>query len=55
MNIDNGTSKDLVEGREVTIQTNAIITEVGSNYIEVQLENGDELTISDGDDWFIEL
>ena len=55
MNIDNGTKEDLTEGREVTISQNVIIREVGGNYIEVELDNGDELTITEGDGWFIEL
>lgn len=55
MNIDNGTSADLVEGREVTISVNAFITEVGGNYIVLDVGDGKEVTITEGDDWFIEL
>ena len=55
MNIDGGTSEDLKEGMEVTISQNVFITEIGGNYIDVELDNGDELTIRDSDGWFIEL
>lgn len=55
MNIDNGTEDDLTEGREVTISQNVVILERGGNYITVQLDDGDELDISDGSNWFIEL
>lgn len=55
MNIDNGTSEDLKVGVEVLLKGPAIITEVGSNYIEVEFSNGDTLTISESADWFIEL
>lgn len=55
MNIDNGTIEDLEEGTEVTISINATVLEVGSNYIDVDLGYGDELTISEGSDWFIEI
>lgn len=55
MNIDNGTSDDLKEGMEVTISIDAFVTEIGGNYIMVDIGNGDELTISEGSDWFIEL
>jgi hypothetical protein len=55
MNIDNGSSEDLKEGIEVTISANVLISEVGGNYIEVELENGDTITIADGSEWFIEL
>lgn len=55
MNIDGGTTEDLVEDAEVTISINAFIVEVGGNYVVVDIGNGNELIISEGSDWFIEL
>lgn len=57
MNIDNGTSEDLKEGMEITISVERTvrIIEVGSNYITVETDDGDEVDITDGSDWFITI
>ena len=55
MNIDNFTDKELTEGSEVLIKIQASVIEQGSNYITVETEDGDEITISDGSTWFIEV
>lgn len=55
MNIDNGTSEDLREGTAVVIKAQAQVVEVGSNFVIVGTEDGDEVEISGGSMWFIEI
>lgn len=55
MNIENGTSADLKEGMEITISQRVKITDVGSNYVTVEDEDGDEIDVTDASDWWITL
>lgn len=53
MNIDNGT--ELVEGQEVLVKFMARVIEVGTNYVEVENEDGDEFTFSAAGGAFFEI